>query len=127
LSKTPRFTLPSTPARRHWKAPAHLAPATRRWFGAVVRDYVVEEHHVRLLTTAAEAWDRGEQARTILDAKGLTYTDRFGQPRVRPEFGVERDSRIAFMRALRELALDISAPGESRPVGITGRRNNGRR
>jgi len=41
----------------------------------VVGDYDLEPHHVRLLTLAAEAWDRGQQAREVLDRDGLTYTD----------------------------------------------------
>lgn len=106
---------------RAWKAPAHLAPATRRWFASVVRTYDCEEHHVRLLTAAAESWDRMTGAREALAREGLTFTDRFGQPRGRPELQVERDSRIAFCRCLRELALDVSAPDDPRAPNISGR------
>jgi len=66
----------------------------------------LEEHHVRLLTLAAEAWDRAQEARVALAQHGTTYTDRFGQPRARPEVNIERDARIAFARLLRELDLD---------------------
>jgi P27 family predicted phage terminase small subunit len=103
------------------KAPRHLRPATRRWWESVVGDYDLEPHHVRLLTLAAEAWDRCQQAREVLDRDGLTYTDRFGQPRSRPEVAIERDSRVAFARLLRELALDIEPPAEeSRPPRLVG-------
>lgn len=103
------------------KAPRHLKPATRRWWQSVVDDYTLEPHHVRLLTLAAEAWDRCQQAREVLDRDGLTYTDRFGQPCSRPEVAIERDSRVAFARLLRELALDIEAPAEeSRPPRLAG-------
>jgi hypothetical protein len=67
-----------------------------------------------LLTLAGEAWDRCEQARTLLATHGLTYADRFGQPRSRPEVAIERDSRIAFARLIRELSLDVEPP---RPNG----------
>ena len=101
------------------KAPKHLAPATRKWFAGVVAEYELEPHHLRLLTLAAEAWDRGQQAREAIDANGLTFTDKFGQPRARPEVAMERDSRIAFARLLRELALDINSPADdSRPPAI---------
>ncbi len=61
-----------------------------------------------------------------LDAKhGTTYDDRFGAPHARPEIGIERDARLAFVRCLRELGLDVSEPGESRPPVIHG--NNSRR
>src|SRR5690625_7730683 len=91
------------------KPPRHLRAPTRRWWSEVVEEYVLEPHHLRLLTLAAEAWDRGEEARKILAKEGLTFTDRFGQPKARPEVAIERDSRIAFARMLRELALDLGA------------------
>lgn len=108
--------------------PAHLRSATRRWFAQVVSDFDLEPHHVRLLTLAAEAWDRGAQAREALAEHGLTFADRFGQPHARPEVGIERDSRLAFARLLRELALDVAAPNENRPPSIRGRSHllNGR-
>jgi len=99
--------------------PKHLRAPTRRWWSEVVGEYELEPHHLRLLTLAAEAWDRGEEARKVLAKEGLIYTDRFGQPKARPEVAIERDSRIAFARMLRELALDVAPPEESRPPAIT--------
>jgi phage terminase small subunit len=101
------------------KAPRkHLQPATRRWWRSVVSEWELDEHHIRLLTLAAEAWDRCEQAREILAREGMTYTDRFGQPCARPEVAIERDSRIAYARLLRELDLDGEPTPESRTPGI---------
>jgi phage terminase small subunit len=107
------------------KAPAHLAPATRQWFASVLSDFVLEPHHVRLLTLAAESWDRCQQARAALAEEGLTYTDRFGAPRLRPEVAVERDSRIAFARLVRELDLDLAGgddPADRAPPLRSNRR-----
>lgn len=73
--------------------------------------YELEPQHLRLLRLACEAWDRAEQARKVLRRRGLTYRDRFDQPRARPEVAIERDSRMAFARLLRELDLD----GEPHP------------
>ena len=61
-----------------------------------------------------------DAARKVLDAEGVTYTDRFGAPRARPEVGIERDSRLAFLRALRELGLDLEAPEAPRPPAVRG-------
>ncbi len=80
----------------------------------MVETYELEPHHIRLLTLAAESWDRCEQSREILADEGLTFEDRFGQPKSRPEVAVERDSRLAFARLIRELALD----GEVEPVRV---------
>lgn len=97
------------------EAPDHLRPATAAWWRSIVESYELESHHLRLLTLAGEAWDRCQQARSIIDEEGMSYKDRFGAPRLRPECNVERDSRIAFARLLRELALDVEPPQESRP------------
>ncbi|MBN2559397.1 MAG: hypothetical protein JXQ75_00505 [Phycisphaerae bacterium] len=101
------------------KPPKHLRAATRRWWQSVVDEYDLEPHHIQLLTLAAEAWDRCGEAREALAEHGTIYADRFGQPRSRPEVSIERDSRIAFARLVRELALDVNEPAEdSRPPGI---------
>ena len=105
------------------KAPAHLKAATRRWFNAIVDAYEFEAHHIKLLTLAAEAWDRAVAAREAIDRYGLTYVDRFDAPRMRPEIAIERDSRLAFARLLRELRLDV-APDDRRVPGLNGGRRH---
>lgn len=102
------------------RAPQHLAERTRAWWRSVLADYDLDEHHVRLLTLAAEAWDRSQEARAAL-ADGTTFVDRFGQPRARPEVAIERDARIAFARLLRELDLDAEATPDPR-MARRGRR-----
>jgi len=101
--------------------PKHLRPETRRWAERILTDFELEPHHVRLLILGGEAYDRGQQAREALAIHGTTYLDRFGQPRARPEVAIERDSRTSFARLLRELALDVEPPAESRPPGLRGR------
>jgi phage terminase small subunit len=104
-------------------APQHLSAPTRAWFRSVTADYELEPHHLRLLTLACQAWDRGEEARVALAEHGTTYTDRWGAPRTRPEVAVERDCRLAFSRLVRELDLDIAAtPEEARPPGLRSNR-----
>lgn len=95
------------------KAPKHLRPKTRAWFAQVVRDYALEPHHVRLLTLAGEAWDRSEVARQAIAEHGMTYTDRFGSPKARPEVEIKRQAEITFARLLRELCLDIEPPKDA--------------
>ena len=102
------------------KAPRHLRAPTRRWFAGVLENFALEPHHVRLLTLACEAWDRCQEARGAIAKHGMIYEDRFGSPRLRPELGVERDSRAAFARLLRELGLDVIDPDDSRPPTIGG-------
>jgi phage terminase small subunit len=102
------------------RAPGHLSLDARRWWSDVVREYELDAHHLKLLTLAAGAWDRAEQARVALaEAASLTYTDRFGQPHARPEVAIERDGRISFARLVRELSLDEDS--DVRPPRIGGR------
>ena len=104
------------------KAPKHLTAPTRQWWEAVCEQWELEDHHRRLLTLAGESWDRAVQARKAIAEQGLTYNDRFGTPRARPEISIERDSRLAFARLLRELGLDVAEP-DSRPPRIGGQRH----
>lgn len=98
--------------------PDHLSDSAKSWWRSVIEDFALEPHHVRLLTLAAQAWDRAEEARVHLVIFGTTFTDRWGQPKARPEIAIERDSRIAFARLLREMGLE-SAPADSpRPPGL---------
>ncbi len=104
------------------KAPKYLRAATQRWFQQVVTEYALEPHHIRLLILASETWDRACQAREALAKHGLTFADKNGNPRARPEVAIERDSRIAFARLLRELALDVEPPETPRPPRTGGQR-----
>jgi phage terminase small subunit len=71
---------------------------------------------------ASQAWDRLTEAREKLAKEGLEYTDSKGVRRPHPAVKIEHDSTIRFSRTLRELDLDISTPGESRPPAIRSSR-----
>lgn len=88
------------------KPPKHLSVPMRRWWAAVLRDFDLEESDLKLLTLAAEAHDRCTAAREVIETSGAFYSNRYGEPRAHPAVAVERDSRIAFARLLRELGLD---------------------
>lgn len=105
------------------RPPKHLKPATRRWWLWAVDTFEFEEHHLRVLTLAAEHWDRAAAAREALAKHGLTFVDRFGSPKSRPEVAIARDSTVVFMRAVRELRLDVE-PDDSRVPGLRGGREH---
>jgi Phage terminase, small subunit len=65
----------------------------------------IQPYKVEILLKACEAHDRAEQARRILKREGVTYQDRFGQPRSRPEVALERDSRSQFAKLLDQVGL----------------------
>ncbi|WP_260683803.1 hypothetical protein [Rhizobium laguerreae] len=88
------------------RVPDHLRPETRKWARGILADFDLESHHFRQLIKTCEAFDRSEEAREILAKDGLTVVDRYGTPKAHSCAGIERDSRTAFFRGLRELALD---------------------
>ncbi|MGO8840920.1 MAG: P27 family phage terminase small subunit [Methyloceanibacter sp.] len=108
------------------KAPSHLQRATRAWFLTVLRDYQLEPHHIRLLTLAAEAWDRHEQARAEIERDGLTVPTANGL-KTHPAIAIERDARLAFARLVRELDLSEEAPPSQHasPPGLRSNRRGG--
>jgi phage terminase small subunit len=94
----PAPALPAAP-------PAGLSPAMQRWWQDVVKEYELELHRLRLPQLACQAWDRCEQAREAIAEHGATYLDKFGAPRTHPQVAIERDSRQAFARLMRDLDL----------------------
>jgi P27 family predicted phage terminase small subunit len=96
------------------KPPAHLSRDMAAWWRHVTANYQLEEHHLRLLQLACEAWDRGTGARETLRKEGVTYIDRFGAPRKHPAVAVEEQARIGFTRLVRELNLEGDEPAGGR-------------
>jgi len=91
-------------------APKHLSLAARRLYAAVVADYVLEAHHIAILTKALEAYDRAEAARELVTNGGLVVTSRLGETKPHPAVAIERDARTAFLAGIKQLGLDIEGP-----------------
>jgi|SRR5262249_5611179 len=85
--------------------PDHLSPQMKRWWTEVMEGYALESHHLRQLECACDAFDRMTAARELLLKEGLTVRTAHGS-KAHPAAAIERDSRAAFMVALRELDLD---------------------
>ena len=126
-SSAERATLrvvPPAPVRvsRH-PAPAHLSDEMKSWWDVVHESYDLDRHHRHLLEAACDSWDRMTAARAAIAEHGITYNDHNGCPKPRPEVTVEKDSRIAFARLVRELDLDTEAPPDrSRPPALRSNR-----
>ncbi len=102
--------------------PEHLQEDTARWYAWIVREFELGDTELPTLAAAAELWDRSCKAREEIDREGMTYRDRFGQPKIRPEVGIERHSKLAFARLMRELGLDPAAPAGPRGLPPAGPR-----
>ena len=85
---------------------------------------MLEEHHLRMLTLTAYAWDRANTAsRTIQASGGTTFIDRFGQPLAQPEI-ITEGSTISFARLNHKLDLDARSSSNTAqpPEAISNQR-----
>ncbi|ESY15187.1 P27 family phage terminase small subunit [Mesorhizobium sp. LNJC394B00] len=109
--------------RRGPNPPGHLSDEAKAWWRRVVTDFELEGHHLRLLQLAAEAWDRSQQARAVIDKEGITTVDDRKNVRAHPAVGIEKDARTGFARLVRELDLDVEVPpSRTRPPGLRSNR-----
>src|SRR5262245_60624450 len=99
------------------KAPRHLKAESKRFYEQVVNDFFLEPHHLKLLRLLCEAFDRCQEARRILAEEGLVVNHEKLGKRPHPCISIERDSRLAVARLLRELNLS-EEPSDLRPPGL---------
>ena len=82
----------------------------------VLSEYELNEaHDLSRLTMAAKCLDDINEAEKQVEADGMFIKDRYKQPKEHVAMKSIRDNRIIFCRIIRELALDIVHPGDSRP------------
>jgi phage terminase small subunit len=96
--------------KKKLRAPEHLSDEMKRFWTCVNRDYELEPDALLILQAACEQWDRCQQARVQIGQEGLTVDGRRN-----PCLDVEKVSYGLFLRAMRQLGLDVVAPGQ--PVG----------
>lgn len=102
------------------RTPSHLKPAGAKLWRELVDEYgIADAAGLALVSTAAEALDRVKAAQTAIEEHGACVTDRYGQVKVNPACGLEKDARNGLLAALKALNLDLEplrdAPG--RPAG----------
>ena len=98
-------------------APTHLRAATQRWYVAVLKDYDLESTASGSCRQPAEHRIGFRKPRGVGKA-GAYVEGRYGV-RAHPAVAVERDSRLAFARLLRELDLDGEPAPDPRPTRLT--------
>jgi hypothetical protein len=87
-------------------APRYLSKRMKTFWASILATRKLQPHEAAILLEACVSFDRAEAARKVLQ-KGLTYTDRFGAPRPRPEIAVERESRLVFAKLIKQLDLHV--------------------
>jgi len=107
--------------------PDHLSETMQNWWRQIVADYELDPHHLKLLETACDAWDRLAAARAMVLAEGLVVEGGTGRKQQHPAVAIERDARAAFARLLRELDLDEPVPSPAAYMRPPALRSNRRR
>jgi hypothetical protein len=77
----------------------------------MVEEFDLEPHLVPILTAAAEAFDRKEEARRIVATEGLVVEDGTGVPTPHPAVRIEDAAALRMARLISDLGLD-AAPDE---------------
>lgn len=89
------------------KAPEYLSKNSKDFFNKIIKEYSLEEHHIKTLILACECLDRIEEARLQIETDGAYFEDRFQKPKPHPALKTEEQNKIIFTRLIRELGLDI--------------------
>lgn len=97
---------------RAWppKTPSGLSERAKGIWTRIVGNWDSEctgEHHFCLLEEALRSLDRADRARRYLNRHGVTFLDRFDQPKERAEVSVEHRHRNLFRLFIRDLELDF--------------------
>jgi P27 family predicted phage terminase small subunit len=103
------------------RAPRHLSGEAKRIWEGVTDEYgIVDIAGQSILAAGLEAFDRMREAQAAIRKDGPTIRDRFEQIQVHPATRIERDSRAAWLSALKALNLDLE------PLQDRAGRPNGR-
>ena len=98
------------------KTPTDLGAQGRRFWESLLREVELEEaHDLERLCMACKCLDDLDVAESRVKADGMFTINRYGATVEHPAFKTIRDLRLLFVKIIRELGLDIAAPGESRP------------
>lgn len=87
--------------------PSHLSEDAKQFWRSTLEDFDLEDDAKMLLRVTLEQFDRLQQAREAIKRDGLTL---FNKPH--PALQVEKQAVSAFYRGLRQMGLDLAAPGE---------------
>jgi phage terminase small subunit len=96
-------------------APAHLSAEARAWWARFVAGWNLDDAGRFILGAALESFDRMRGAQRVIKREGLTVKGK-----AHPATVIERDARLAMLRALRQLNLDVE-PLRDQPGRPPGR------
>jgi len=90
------------------KPPSHLSAEAKSIWAKLCDEFTLTDAGaLELLRAGLEAFDRAQSARASIDKVGMVVKDRFGAVKPHPLIPCERDSRAAYVHALKILGMDI--------------------
>jgi len=95
-------------------------PEAKRLWREIHAKFTLEADQCEVLRTACDALARLYQARDVLNNEGLTFQSPSGQIRSHPANAIEKQSRVGFLQAIKQLGIDWD-PNEKRNVGRPSR------
>ncbi len=97
------------------RPPAFLKERGKKFFSKVTSEFVFEnQHEIELLGSAGGELDSQVESQKAIDADGYYIQNRYGKLIEHPAVKSLRDSRVLFMRLVREMGLDLTTGPESR-------------
>lgn len=91
------------------RPPTRLSPEARAWWRRIVGGWQLDDAALLILSVALESFDRMRGAQGEIQKHGLMTKGR-----TNPLILVERDARLAMLKAIRQLGLDLE-PLHDRP------------
>jgi phage terminase small subunit len=85
--------------------PRHLSRRMKAFWKSILATRKLEPHEEAIFLNACLSFDRAEAARKVLQQEGLTFNDRWGCPKARPEIAIEHDNRVVFAKLIKQLNL----------------------
>ena len=95
-----------------------LSKKSRKFFIKIFNDYELDAQHLEILLQACHCLDRLEEIRLQIEKDGMFVEDKFHNPKAHPALKIETSEKITFVRLIREIGLEVEAPGGiGRPPG----------
>lgn len=89
------------------KPPKHLSADSKAFWESVLKDFDLESDALMVLRATCENFDRAQGAREAIAKDGITL---MGKPH--PGLAIEKQAYSLFLRGMRQLGLDVAAPGD---------------
>ena len=96
--------------------PDSLEETGAKFWEKVLSEYdLIDTHDLERLSMASKCLDDLATIEARIKTDGMFTTNRYGATVEHPGVKMIRDTRMLFIKIIRELGLDIVTPGDSRP------------